>query len=157
MFCKWLQILNDLSKHINELYGYVQVDGDNFGEPAINSGPCAPFANAFFHCWNNKFEKKVIIVFVMVKNSDECWHTLIQLPNGMLFDGGIGVHEPKNYDGRFTLEYMISYDWNLLDERAYGLDRQYPRYCPPFSLPHVTSLINEFLERINPNELADST
>ncbi len=42
---KVFKILNRLSKEINSLYGFVSVPGDNFGEPAINSGPCAPFAN----------------------------------------------------------------------------------------------------------------
>lgn len=40
-------ILNALSNEINQLYGYVTIPGDNFGEPAINSGPCGPFANTF--------------------------------------------------------------------------------------------------------------
>ncbi len=26
---KWINILNDLSNHINKLYGYVQIEGDN--------------------------------------------------------------------------------------------------------------------------------
>ena len=39
--------LSELSGEINKLYGYVKIAGDNFGEPAINSGPCGPFANAF--------------------------------------------------------------------------------------------------------------
>ena len=148
-----MQVLNDLSKRINELYDYVKIEGDNFGEPAINSGPCAAFANAFYHCWNKRFEKKVAIAYVMVKDSDECWHTLIQLPNGMLFDGGVGVHESTKYDGRFTLEYMVTYDLELLDQRAYGLNRDYPRYCPTFSLAVVTTLISEYLDKINSNEL----
>ena len=38
-------ILNALSDEVNQLYGYVKIPGDNFGEPAINSGPCGPFAN----------------------------------------------------------------------------------------------------------------
>lgn len=33
-----LNTLNSLSKEINKLYGYVTIAGDNFGEPAINSG-----------------------------------------------------------------------------------------------------------------------
>lgn len=41
-------LLNELSDEINKRYGYVKIAGDNFDEPAINSGPCGPFANAFF-------------------------------------------------------------------------------------------------------------
>ena len=63
--------LGELSGEINKLYGYVKIAGDNFGEPAINSGPCGPFANAFFKLWNLKFTEKVNIVFIMVKKSDE--------------------------------------------------------------------------------------
>ncbi|HFK8639299.1 TPA: hypothetical protein ACG2L8_001868 [Legionella pneumophila] len=84
-----LNTLNSLSKEINKLYGYVTIAGDNFGEPAINSGPCGPFANAFYKIWNQKFTEKVNIAFIMMKNSDECWHILIRLPNGLLFDGGM--------------------------------------------------------------------
>lgn len=43
------KILNHLSDTINNLYGYVKLEGSNFGEPSINSGPCGPFANAFLH------------------------------------------------------------------------------------------------------------
>jgi len=39
---KVIQILNDLSTAINERYGYVTLEGSNFGESAINSGPCGP-------------------------------------------------------------------------------------------------------------------
>lgn len=53
--------LGELSDEINKLYGYVKIAGDNFGEPAINSGPCGPFANAFFRLWNLKFPEKVLL------------------------------------------------------------------------------------------------
>ncbi|HHT9950420.1 TPA: hypothetical protein ACT9K3_000240 [Legionella pneumophila] len=59
-----LNTLNSLSKEINKLYGYVTIAGDNFGEPAINSGPCGPFANAFYKIWNQKFTEKVNIAFI---------------------------------------------------------------------------------------------
>ena len=71
-------ILNALSADINQLYGYVKTTGDNFGESAINSGPCGPFANAFLRMWNQKFNEKAHIVFIMVKNSDKCWHVLVR-------------------------------------------------------------------------------
>ena len=53
-------LLNELSDKINKRYGYVKIAGDNFDEPAINSGPCGPFANAFFKLWNLKFTEKVL-------------------------------------------------------------------------------------------------
>ena len=141
-------LLNELSDKINKLYGYVKIAGDNFGEPAINSGPCGPFANAFFKLWNMKFTEKVHIVFVMVKNSDECWHVLIRLPNGLLYDGGHGVHSEEKYSGKFDIEDMIEYDLELLEKRSYSLDREYPRYCPYFSMKTVEELIEKYLSII---------
>ena len=47
----------------------------------------------------------------MVKNSDECWHILIRLPNGLLFDGGSGVHHEEKWDkNTFEIVDMLSYD-----------------------------------------------
>jgi hypothetical protein len=139
--------LNNISNDINKLYGYVDMPGDNFGEPAINSGPCAPFAKAFYDCWNKRFKNKVNIVFIMVKNSDECWHVLIRLPNNMLYDGGHGVHNEDKYS-EFEIVDMQNYDQELLEKRAYGLDREYPRYCPNLSLSKVTSVIEAHLSEI---------
>ena len=143
-----LILLKELSKEVNKLYGFVEVPGDNFGEPSINSGPCGPFANAFYEAWNQNFSDKVNIVFIMVKNSSECWHILIRLPNGMLFDGGIGVHTEEKYRDKFEIEDMIVYDRALLEERSYGLDRIYPRYCPNFNIKTLTGLIEKFLSKI---------
>jgi hypothetical protein len=140
-------LLNELSDEINKLYGYVKIAGDNFGEPAINSGPCAPFANVFFKLWNQKFTEKVNIVFIMVKNADECWHTLIRLPNGSLYDGGYGVHSEEKYS-EFNIEDMVEYDMDLLEKRSYGLDREYPRYCPNFSIQVIEGLIAKYLNLI---------
>lgn len=123
-------LLNALSDEVNHLYGYVKLAGDNFGEPAINSGPCGPFANTFFKLWNQKFTEKVNIVFIMVKNSDECWHVLIRLPNGSFYDGGHGVHNDEMYSGKFDIEDMVKYDIALLEQRSYGLSREYPPLLP---------------------------
>ena len=143
--------LGELSGEINKLYGYVKIAGDNFGEPAINSGPCGPFANAFFKLWNLKFTEKVNIVFIMVKNSDECWHVLIRLPSGSLYDGGHGVHSEEMYSDEFDIEDMIEYDINLLEKHSCGLDREYPRYCPSFSIHAVEGLIEKYLNLIQKN------
>lgn len=141
-------LLNDLSNEINKLYGYVKMPGDNFGEPSINSGPCGPFANAFFNLWNEKFPEKVNIVFIMVKNTDECWHVLIRLPNGLLFDGGCGVHDQEKYKDKFDIVDMVEYDVELLEKHSYGLNRTFPRYCPDFSIEVVSDLIKKHLEII---------
>lgn len=146
---KTISILNTLSSEINKCYGYVTIVGDNLGEPAINSGPCAPFANAFYHSWNQKFAEKAHIVFIMLKNSDECWHVLIRLPDKSLFDGGIGVHYESSWDkNKFFIEDMLIYDAELLEKRSGGLKRTYPRYCPDFSLEVVSNIIDEYLDLI---------
>jgi hypothetical protein len=142
-----IQTLNNLSIKLNELYGYVNIVGDNFGEPAINSGPCAPVAKALYECWNSRFVHKVNIVFIMIKNSEECWHVLIRLPNGMLFDGGIGVHNEEKYQNKFDIEDMLKFDLEVLEKRSYGLDREYPRYCPNFSIDVVKQLIEQYLAK----------
>lgn len=92
------------------------------------------------------------MAFVMVKESDECWHTLIRLPNGALFDGGFGVHDAEKYSN-FNIEYMDKLNMELLEKRAYGLERGYPRYCSNFSLSRVTGIINKYLERINAKDI----
>ena len=142
------ELLNNLSEQVNKLYGYVTMPGDNFGEPAINSGPCGPFANAFFKIWNQKFAEKVHIVFIMVKNSDECWHVAIRLPNGLIFDGGLGVHDELMYKDKFDIIDMLDYNLQLLEKHSGGLNRKYPRYCPDFSLDVVTNLIENCLDLI---------
>lgn len=148
----WIDILNDLSNHINKLYGYVQVQGDNLGEPAINSGPCGPFAYAFYQAWNKRFKIKVNITFIMTNDSSECWHIAIRLPNGMLFDGGCGVYSDKKYTSKFKVEDMKEYNLALLDERSYGLDRKYTRYCPDFSIEEVEKIIENYLDKINTDD-----
>lgn len=142
-----IKVLNELSSEINKIYGYVKLEGSNLGEPAINSGPCGPFANIFFKLWNEKFTEKVTIAFIMMKSSDECWHTLIRLPNGLFFDGGCGVHNEDKYKGKFDIEEMVEYDLELLEKRSYGLDRKYPRYCPDFSIDKITNLIQKYLNK----------
>lgn len=140
------KLLNKISEEINNLYGYVTIEGDNFGEPAINSGPCGPFANTFYNIWNQKFFEKVHIAFIMVKNANECWHIVIRLPNGFLFDGGLGVHSEDSWDKKiFEIEDMVDYDLSLLEEYSGGLNRSYPRYCPDFSIDAITRIINKYL------------
>lgn len=141
------QALNALSHEINNLYGYVQIEDETVMTPAINAGPCGAFAHAFLQLWNKKFTEKVHIVFIMVKNSDECWHVLTRLPNGKLYDGGHGIHDESSYE-QFIIEDMFEYDEALLNERAYGLNREYPRYCPNFSIHVVRNLIQTYLGRI---------
>ncbi len=144
-------LLNALSDEVNRLYGYVTIPGDNFGEPAINSGPCGAFAHAFLKLWNQKFSEKAHIVFIMVKNADECWHVLVRLPNRLLYDGGHGLHSEDKYSGKFDIVDMVEYDIGLLEKYSYGLDREYPRYCPNFSINTMEGIIGKYLNLIQKN------
>ena len=74
-------ILNALSDEVNQLYGYVKIPGDNFGEPAINSGPCGPFANAFLKLWNQTFSEKAHIVFKFRKHDGFSWSYIYPFKN----------------------------------------------------------------------------
>jgi len=141
-----IQTLNKLSQAINDHYGYVSIEGSNFGEPVINSGPCGPFANEFYHEWNKRFKLKVTICFVMEIAANDCYHVLIRLPDGKLYDGGIGVHDESHYDDRFKIEEMKVYDLKLLDERSHGLERTYPRFCPSFNMTELRNLIRKYLD-----------
>lgn len=143
-----LETLNNLSNQLNKLYGFVTIPGDNFGEPAINSGPCGAFAYAFYKIWNQRFSAKVHIVFIMMKDSEECWHVLVRLPNGSLFDGGHGVHSEDKYTENFIIEDMEDFDLAHLEKNSYGLDREYPRYCPNFSINAVEILIGQHLDAL---------
>ncbi len=144
-------LLNALSDEVNLLYGYVKIPGDNFGEPAINSGPCGPFANAFLKLWNHKFSEKVHIVFIMVKNRDECWHIVVRLPNRLLYDGGHGIHSEETYSDKFDIVDMQKYDIELLEKHSFGLNRIYPRYCPNFSINSIEAIIRKYLNLIQEN------
>lgn len=141
--------LNNLSKEINALYGYAEIDGER--EPAINVGPCGPFANTFFHLWNRSFSEKVNMVFIFKINSDKCWHIAIRLPNGSLFDGGVGVHDENYYGDRFYISDMKRFDPTLLEKNSHGLKRSYPRYCATFSVETIESMISKCLRKIQSN------
>lgn len=144
---KALENLGTLSAKINKRYGYVSHAVDNFGEPAINSGPCGPFANEFYKAWNARFKNKIKIVFIMQNEPRECYHVAIILPDNSLYDAGVGVHSEKIYvDKGLDIVVMDEYDYQLLDKHSYGLDRDYPRYCPDFDLQELTEIINRTLD-----------
>jgi hypothetical protein len=42
----------------------------------------------------------------MIKNSDECWHVLIRLPNGLLYDGGHGIHIGRTADHHLDQNHL---------------------------------------------------
>lgn len=51
----------------------------------------------------------------MVKSSDECWLVAIRLPNGLIFDGGLGVHDEIMYNDKFDIIDRFDYDLELLE------------------------------------------
>lgn len=135
-------VLNDLKNDINNLLGFYE------DTPRINYGPCGVFAQLFFEAWNSRFPKKVHIVFVMMTSHEECWHIALRLPSGKLYDGGIGIHDEKTYGENYLIEDMLDYDHARLEKWSYGLEREYPRYCPHFNKQQVSLLINHHLDRL---------
>jgi hypothetical protein len=135
-------VLEDLKNAINQLLGFHE------DTPRINYGPCGVFAQLFFEAWNNRFSEKAHICFIMTLSRDECYHIVIRLPSGELFDGGIGIHSDNTYLPKYLIDEMMVFDRDTLEKWSYGLDRTYPRFCPDFDKNTVNKLINTHLERI---------
>lgn len=135
--------LDDLKNDINALLGFHE------DTPRINYGPCGIFAKLFFDAWNERFEKKAHIVFIMTSNRDECWHIAVRLPTGELYDGGIGVHFEDVYRDKYVIDEMLQYDHDLLEKWSYGLERNYPRFCPNFDRSAVALLINQHVKNMS--------
>lgn len=131
--------LANLKNDINQLLGFHE------DTPRINYGPCGIFAKLFFDAWNNRFKDKVHIVFIMMRSQEECWHIAIRLPTGELYDGGIGIHTDEAYNSMYTIEDMLLYDHARLEKWSYGLDRDYPRFCPDFNKETIDALIQSHL------------
>ena len=88
-----------------------------------------------------------------MKSHEECWHIALRLPAGELYDGGFGLHFDNNYSSdEYFVEDMFVYDHERLKKWSYGLDREYPRFCPEFDKNKLISLINYHLDRINIKE-----
>ena len=140
-----VKVLRDLKDEINAHYGFKD------GGPRINSGPCGRFAYLFYQKWNKTFTTKVVISFVMSADSSECYHVLIKLPNNHYYDGGNGELKRsellKRYQEETYIVDMIEFDFELLNEMSYGLDRQYDR-CPNYSDEVTTEIIEKHLNRI---------
>lgn len=139
--------LTNLKNDINHLLGFYE------DTPRINYGPCGVFAKLFFDAWNSRFENKVHIVFVMMRAKEECWHIAIRLPTGELYDGGEGIHDDESYGDEYIIEDMLSYDHERLEKWSYGLDRDYPRFCPNFNKEAIYKLIQYHLDCFS-NQLA---
>ena len=99
------------------------------------------------HGWNRRFNDKVNIVFVMATGGSQCRHVLVKLPDGNYFDGGNGVISERallKLYPKSRIEEMKVFDPNLLDERSYGLKRDYPE-CPNYSDEFTQRLIEKDL------------
>ena len=136
------EILETIKEEINQEYGF------HNGIPRINYGPCGVFAKIFYDKWNELFDNKCHICFVLTYTRDECDHITIRLPSGELYDGGIGVHTANEYLSEFLIEDMLNYDEKLLDKWSYGLDRVYPRFCPNFDRKFVENVVLANLENL---------
>ena len=134
--------LDEIKTEINKKYGYHE------NTPRINYGPCGVFALIFYNKWNELFDKKVHICFVLTPSMDECDHIVIRLPSGELYDGGIGIHTDNLYLPKFLIEDMTDYDECVLEKWSYGLDRAYPRFCPDFNRTEIEALVNIELNKL---------
>jgi hypothetical protein len=144
------EVLNELSNEINWTYGYKD------GIPRINIGPCGRFAKTFREQWNDRFQRKINIVFLMASD-DHCCHVLVKLPGGTYFDGGNGVMSgPALLDkfAQFTpgvrIEEMVEFDLKLLDKHSHGLGRTY-EHCPNYSDESTFRIIERYLARLAEN------
>lgn len=132
--------LNKITEQINAEYGFHE------GIPRINHGPCGVFAKVFYEEWNSLFEDKVNICFILTPTMDECDHVAIRLPSGEIYDGGNGIHTDSEYTEHFVVVDMLDYDESLLEKWSYGLEREYPRFCPHFDREWVRGIIHAALE-----------
>lgn len=135
--------LENIKMQINAEYGF------HDETPRINYGPCGVFAQIFLKQWNELFEEKVHVCFVMTTSRDECDHVCICLPSGELYDGGIGVHSRDYYIPQFVIEDMFHYDAAQLEKWSYGLNRTYPRFCPNFDRKFVERIVRSNLDQLS--------
>jgi hypothetical protein len=115
--------LNVLRDEINGRYGF------RHGTPRINLGPCGRFARDFRAGWNERFREPATIAFIMSnRDRSNCFHVLVRLPDGRYYDGGNGLMTRKALTSRYPgghIEEMKRFDFELLDQRSYGLGRTY--------------------------------
>ena len=143
--------LDALRDDINARYGFRN------GNPRINLGPCGRFARDFRERWNARFREPVTIAFIM-SNSDtsNCFHVLVRLPDGRYYDGGNGVMTEKFLAARYPdghIEVMKQFDFELLDQRSYGLGRTYSE-CPNYSDDFTRQVIEKRLSELLANQKA---
>lgn len=138
---KEVAVLNRLRDDVNGTYGYVD------GWPRIDRGPCGRFAKLFYEHWNQRFERKASIAFIMTTNGI-CDHVLVKLRDGSYYDGGNGVISGptllKEFRDGDRIEEMHKFDLSLLDKRSYSLKRSY-ELCPNYSDEVTATIIDRNL------------
>jgi hypothetical protein len=139
-----VETLNALRNDITARYGFRD------GAPRVNLGPCGRFARDFRERWNARFRDPVTIAFIMSGDGRLCHHVLVMLPDGRYFDGGNGVVTESFlatlYPGS-RIEVMKTFDFNLLDQRSYGLGRNYPE-CENYSDEFTRDVIDRRLDEL---------
>ena len=146
------QQLSALKTDVNLAFGF------RSGHPRIDLGPCASFAREFYESWNKRFAKSapVKIAFVKILNNQYCRHVLIQLPNGMFFDGGLGVMTKQELEQLYRevggeddltmfIEVMQNFDEATLDQNS--VPDPYPD-CPGYSPAKARKLIDAHLDHL---------
>jgi len=137
-------VLNRLSAEVNRRFGYVD------GLPAIDLGPCGPFALEFTQAWNLRFADAARLSYVIDPATGECLHVVSRLGRHVYFDGGFGVLGRNGLQARFPgslIDDRVEFDLELLNLRAYGLFRPYER-CPYYDHQLARGLIIEHLDEL---------
>jgi tetratricopeptide (TPR) repeat protein len=141
--------LNKLSEDTNKLYGTYYKKNNKKKYYAVNMGACGIFANEFYMQWNSRFENQVKFVLIKLQINNDGVHTLIELPNKDLFDGGNGVHKYDKYDfSKLKLTIMEKYNLETLDKNTWGLRITERDYCPNISVNKISLLIAKYLDDI---------
>jgi hypothetical protein len=133
--------LNGLSRALNQEFGTAGP------VPLINCGPCGRFAKIFHDEWLARFGQRLKFVFILTYDRRDCVHVLVRLPDGNYFDGGLGVLSRELLDAEFFHPPVVEqqeYDLLELNERSYGLLREYPD-CPKFNASKARQLVRSVL------------
>lgn len=127
-----IKVQNRIKDCINTEYGF------HDGLPAINLGPCGPFAKLFYQEYNKRFEEKAIICFVIAKTSGDCVHCCIRFHDGNFFDGGNGFVLKEEVEEwlithNFYLEEMFNYNEEQLEKERIALTGN-TNFAPPTAI-----------------------
>lgn len=140
-----IAVLNELRNELLTTYGTID------GWTRLAMGPCGKFAHTFYEEWNHTFKDSVNIVFMMKPDSSDCNHIIIRLPDKNLFDPGLGVLSDRALHLvmiESRLEDMTTFNFELLDKRAYGLIRKYPN-CPNYSDSLTRSILRRHFDKLS--------